>query len=161
MALLPLPRPAPERMTGRAQSYLTVAAARHLLIGGACLADPRSFRSSSYDQIKELAPGGLFAWGVVGVLVGAACLVGSIAKREDVARAGLLGSAFITSLWAGGLFAAWHAGTLSGPTGPIIWTALTFKDLVVCRQPLRSPFEPLVRDALARRRERDRNGIAT
>jgi hypothetical protein len=138
-------------MTGRAQSYLLVAGMRHLLIGVCCILVPRWFTSPSYDQIKALAPGGLFAWGVVGTLVGLGCIAAAAFKHVGLARGGLLASAVVTSLWAGGLFAAMLEGNLTGPTGPVIWTALTLKDLVVCRQPMRSPFEPLVREVLARR----------
>lgn len=139
-----------ERMTGRAQLYLLIAGIRHFAIGLCCLLGPQWFTSSSFDQLKAL-PGGLVGLGVAGVVVGVACALAAALRSVGLARSGLLASAVTTSLWAGGLFAALAQGNLTGPTGPIIWTAVTLKDLVICRQPLRSPFEPLVRDVLARR----------
>ena len=55
-------------------------------------------------------------------------------------------SAVITSLWAMSFALAWHEGGVVSPVGAIIATSLTAKDLVICRQPMRSPFEPLVKE---------------
>jgi hypothetical protein len=145
----------PEQMTGRAQMYLTIAGIRHLAIGLCCLLVPWAFHTSSWRPLRALVPGGLLTWGIAGCLTGLICLSAAGAKKEGWARAGLLSSAVITGLWAGALWSAVALGEASSPTGPIIWTAVVLKDLVVCRQPMRSPFEPIVREAIARRRSRE------
>lgn len=152
---IPRPRIIPEQMTGRAQAYLTVAGLRHAAIGGACLAAPAYFTSPGYQQIKGI-PGGLITWGVVSAAVGVMCLAAAVLRSENLARFALLSSAVVTGLWAAGFWLAMFHGTIAGPTGPAIWTAVTAKDLIVCRQPLRSPFEPLIRELLGRRSARGR-----
>lgn len=130
-------------MTPRARAYLATAAVRHFLLALACVTIPDSFTSSSFDAIRSVLP--LQAWGVVffGVTVVAAWAV--VRRSEPAARLSLIMSASSTAVWAGGLVAAYFTGTLTGPSGPIIWWAVVLKDLIVCRQPMRSPFEPLVR----------------
>lgn len=145
-----MPKVVPEQMTGRAQAYLTVAGLRHIAIGAACLAVGRWFTSPGYAQIKAI-PGGLMTWGIVSLAVGIACLTAAGRRSENLARFALLSSAVVTGLWAAGFWLAMFDGTITGPTGPAIWTAVTAKDLIVCRQPLRSPFEPLIREVLDRR----------
>lgn len=139
-----------ERMTTRARFYLTIAAARHLAVGLLCLLLPHDFYLvSSYDQLaKVLAPApftkGIEAWGLLFVFAAAVLLWAVIRQDEKSARTALIISVVLTMMWAGGFVAALVQGQLQGPLGPIPWLALAAKDLVVCAQPLRAPFEPLV-----------------
>lgn len=139
----------PQEMTPRARLYLTIAAVRHLLVALPCLLAPQLFVSASFRQIADVLP--MQAWGVVFLGVSLACATAAVSRSEVMARVGLILSAASTAVWAGGLTAALFTTTITGPTGPVIWWAVTFKDLVVCRQPMRSPFEPLVRMALGPR----------
>lgn len=141
-------------MTPRARLYLSVAALRHILIGLACLCMPDAFVSHSFDQIVAVLP--MEGWGIVFLGAGATCTAAALTRSETLARVGLILSAASTAVWAGGFVAAYLAGTAAAPTGPIIYWAVTFKDLVVCRQPLRSPFEPLIRALIDERRRPQR-----
>lgn len=142
MAISPL-RSQPERMTGRAQAYLIIASVRHALIGTFCVLIPQSFKSSSFVPLRETLP--LQMWGVVFLITASVCMVAAVRRSEYLARLGLIMSATTTLVWAFGISMSWLTGDLSAPTGPVIWWAVTFKDYVVCGQPMRSPFEPLVR----------------
>lgn len=139
----------PEQMTARARRYLAIASLRHVLIALTTWLAADQYRSSSFDQIRSILP--LWCWGVVFAAAGSTCAVAALIGREAPARIGLILSAASSALWAGGFVAAYFAGQLSSPTGVIIWWAVTLKDLVVCEQPMRSPFEPLVRQVLNRR----------
>lgn len=133
----------PEQMTGRARMYLAIAAVRHLLIAASTWLFTPYFTSPSFGQIRTIMP--LQWWGILFAGAGLTCGIGALIGRETLARVGLILSASSSALWAGGFLAAALTGHTAAPTGVIIWWAVAFKDLVVCRQPLRSPFEPLVR----------------
>ena len=140
----------PPMMTHRARAYLVIVGARCLALAVCCLAMPGSFRSPSYEVIKQVIPSpsaqaALAIWGVVFGVGAILAVVAAVAGNEDVARWALVVSALTSSLWVGGFFAAMFTGTLTGPTGPIVWGAVVLKDLTMLRQPLRNPFEPLIR----------------
>lgn len=142
-------RMSPELMTRRARAYLVVAAVRHLVIGSLALRDV-GFSAALWTQIRSVAP--MAVWGVLFVAVGAGCAVASVAQKQTIARWSLVASAGSSALWLGGFLAAWGNGEVTNGVLAAVWAALTAKDLVQCRQPLRSPFESIVRDALARGR---------
>jgi small-conductance mechanosensitive channel len=146
-----LPVVPPERMTPRARAYLLIAGTRHLLVGLACLLVPRSFSSPSYDAIKSVIPGvhptqAIATWGVVFLATAILCLVAAVLGREGTARSALLASVVASALWSGGFIAqvAQHGLEIAVGAG-IVWTAVTLKDLTMLRQPMRNPFEPVVR----------------
>ena len=135
-----------ERMTGRARGYLLIAATRHLFIGVACIFFAGQFTSPAYRQIEAVLP--IPAWGWLFIFVSVVCFPAAIMGNGNAARAGLILSAASTAVWAGGFIAAiWldvAAGRpVSGPTGVVVFLAVAAKDLVVCRNPMRSPFEDL------------------
>lgn len=139
----------PEVMTGRARVYLVIAALRHMLIGLCCVLVPETFQSSSFDPLRAILP--LRVWGFAFLAAAFVCTVAAIRRSEHLARLGLIMSGTTSAVWATGFLLAWVSGDLSSPTGPIIWWAVTLKDFVVCSQPMRSPFEPLVRAVRAER----------
>lgn len=145
----------PDKMTGRARRYLLIAAVRHLLIAVSTWVAADQFTSSSFDVIRAILP--LWAWGVVFAGAGLTCAAAAVTGREILARVGLILSASSSALWAGGFLASYFAGELTSPTGVVIWWAVTVKDLIVCEQPLRSPFEALIRQEVARG-DADRQG---
>ncbi len=135
-----------DRMTGRARGYLTIAGVRHLLIGTVCLFYSDLFISPAFTQIKAVLP--IPVWGLAFIAAAVICLTSAIRGTGSLARLGLIASAITTAVWAGGFVAAaivdLRAGRQpSGPTGVIIYIAVAAKDLVVCRNPMRSPFEDL------------------
>lgn len=136
----------PEQMTGRARAYLTVVALRNLAMAAGALLLADRFTSPAFHYILEAAPltGWGFAFVAIGTISGVAALIGS----EPLARCGLALSATSVGAWAGGFIAAtiWAPGAVhSGPTGMILAVSITAKDLIVCRQPIRSPFERMTR----------------
>lgn len=133
----------PEVMTLRARFYLVVTCVQHLSTGAFCIAAPELFTSSSFAAIKAVAP--LPFWGVLFGFIALVVLWATASASESAARLGLILSAAISAAWAGGFLAA---PTIATPTVVIVWTALAAKDLIICRQPLRSPFEALVRATL-------------
>lgn len=140
---LPTPRPLPpEVMTWRARSYLIVAAIRNGVIGGAIVGQPETFDTPSFDSLRSLAP--LLVWGLA-MLFGAGHLTyAAITGKENQARIALIVSASVTGFWAAG-FAIVYSRGLATVVAFVLLGALAAKDLIVLAQPLRSPFEPLVR----------------
>lgn len=133
----------PERMTGRARLYLLIACIRHVLVAVATWVMAGQFTSPAFDQIKAILP--LPVWGILFAVAGLACGFAALFGHETLARVGLILSSTSSALWAGGFLAAALSGQTTSPTGVIIWWAVALKDLVMCGQPLRSPFEPLMR----------------
>lgn len=153
-----LGRAVPGEMTPRARAYMAIAAVRHILLGIACILVPQGFRSETYDGIKDLIPlppdTAIAGWGGLFLATGIFCAVSAWLGREGEARWALLGSVLTSALWAGGfiVFVAttWvDTGVLVNPSGPIVWAAITLKDITMLRSPLRNPFEELVRRAAA------------
>lgn len=142
-------------MTGRARAYLSIAAIRHLLVAISTWTMAHQFTSGSFIQIKAILP--LPVWGLAFLGAGLACGIAALRGQETLARVGLILSATSSALWAGGFVAAYLSGQAAGPTAVIIWWAIAMKDLIVCRQPLRSPFESLVKATLEHRDAADRD----
>ena len=139
----------PEKMTGRARAYMLVASGRHLGLGVVILAAHDIFRDDPrFDFIQStLAWTGdpFILWGLLFFLTGVVCFLSAILKKEPLARSALIASATATAFWATGLLAGALLGNLSAWAGAILLSALVGKDLVVSRQPLRSPFEAVLR----------------
>ena len=143
--------PSAHRMTTRARAYMAIAAARHVLVGLACIIVPSHFTSPSYSVIKSFLGGVLdgeamlVVWGALFVAVGLVAAYAAASGREDPARLALRGSVTTTALWAGGFLASILTGSSAGWSGVIVWAALAAKDLTMLRDPLRNPFEDLGR----------------
>jgi len=135
----------PEAMTNRARGYMGVVAARHLLVGVLVFATPDRFKSASFTAITSSWP--LWAWGLVSLAVGLLAGFAAVWRREALARVGLIASATFSGLVFIGLFIAVFSSPVAGVMGVVIFGAVTAKDLIVCQDPIRAPFE-----ALARRR---------
>lgn len=157
-----LPPVPPERMTPRARAYLAILTVRHLLLGLTCTLAPQVFTAASYAKIKGALPVEprmtIAVWGVL--FLGAAVLAAWAAVRgqEGEARWALLASVVSNAIWAAGFiaytvteFIAYREGRadLPNPTGAILWSALTLKDITMLRSPLRNPFEPVMRRVMS------------
>lgn len=133
-------------MTVRAQAYLCVAALRHLALGIVALTLPGVFGGAAMRVTLQVFT--LQVWAVLFIVGGAHLAYSAGRGHVGHARVALVISACMTSAWAGGFLLAFRASGFASPLGGIggiVFTALVLKDLVQCGQPLRSPFEPIVR----------------
>jgi len=133
-------------VTWRARAYLAVIVVRHAGVGAFCVLAPRTFRASSFDTLKSLAP--LQVWGAVLLVTGTMAALAVILNWEPWARVVLVASATVSGCWAAAFLMAGIRGQLAGPTAPILWAALVFKDLIVSGMPLRAPLEQAARESL-------------
>lgn len=131
-------------MTPRARAYLTVAGLRHIGVGLCTVVAPAAFTTTSLAQIRDIMA--LPLWGSGMLIVGCLCLLAALRESEPLARVSLICSAAASTTWTAGFTAALLTDQLSNPALPIIFGALAAKDLIVCAQPLRSPFERLTDD---------------
>lgn len=133
-------------MTGRAKAYLWITCLRTLPIAYGCLTQPELFSGKAFEYIQGVMP--MWAWGVALAGQSALAAAAAVTQREWLARIALIASAALAMCWVIGFSIAAHQGNLLSPVG-IMWGAgIAAKDLVVCRQPLWSPFEPLIQRVL-------------
>ena len=149
-----MPAGAAVKLSPRARIYLATAVAQHAIIGGWCLLDPDAFTSSAFAGLRSALPfvdpgQAMATWGMLLANIAVLCLVAVVAGSEGWARAALLASVAVEGMWLGGYLYSVANGLLTGPVGPVIWTAVVARDLTMLRQPLRNPFEPVVRRVLA------------
>ena len=85
-------------------------------------------------------------WGTVSLIIGAIGIVAAICRNDVWARVGLIASATLTGLITVGLFLSTFASPVAGVMGVVVFAAVTVKDLIVCQDPIRSPFEALFRE---------------
>lgn len=137
------------RMTPRARAYMTICALRHVLLGLMCVIRPGDFTSPSYDGVKDVLPvppdAALVTWGAAFLVIGAIAVWAAVNGSENAARHALTGSVVVTLMWVGGFIWSILTGSLVGWSGVIIWAALAAKDLTMLRDPLRNPFEDMIR----------------
>jgi hypothetical protein len=141
-------------MSKRARIYLLIAATRHVSLGIAALVSPDLFSGPAYSGIRDAMPGrpssDIMRWGILFLCTGLLCTWAGIRGQDGLARWALLASVCTTALLAGGFIAVSLHG-VNAPTGLVGYLALLGKDLVQIRQPMRTPFEDVVRRVLARR----------
>lgn len=151
---LPQRDTSPGAMTRRARAYLIITAARHLSIGAFTIAAQGQFTAAAFIPIVGYLP--LVVWGIAFLIAAVVCLMGAWLRSAAWARAGLLLSAVTTALIATGLWIGiitiWRNGGQATPISVILLTALVCKDLAVCTQPLRSPFESILYRFVSERR---------
>lgn len=161
-----MPTPAPEAplvprrpllqrdpdMTRRAQGYLGSVAFTAGLIGYSCLFVPETFHSTSFIQVALVIPGGIPTWGVLFSLCALVSALAAGFKSASLARFGMIMSVLCCGAWSAGFLAAYVHGQLASPPGPIIFAGVVLRDLFVLQQPLRTPFETVVRRVLREER---------
>lgn len=143
-----LPRPLPaahaadevEQMTWRAKSYLAVGALRHLIIASAMIFAPQTFDTPAFVELFKIAP--YWLWVVSLVLGGLHLSYSALTRSESHARTALTISAAVSFMWATAFGIVVLEGSAS-MLATVIFASLGLKDLIVCAQPLRSPFERL------------------
>lgn len=129
----------PVDMTPTARQYLGSVVVSHGIIGLVLILRPDDFTSSSFDALR--APMPLPAWGCFYLAAAVLCAAAATFRDGRLAVYGLIGAAMVTGSWVGGFMAAAVMGDLTSPSGPAIYLGIMLRDLVVCRQPQRSPFE--------------------
>lgn len=131
------------RMSVRARVYLWLTALPALGVGLFCLLGGQMLRAPAYSVIRAVGFDSMVFWGVLYLLVAVTSVAAAIRANETLARVALMSSAGVMAGWAAGFGIAYHTHHLAGPAGVLIWGTLAVKDLAVCRQPLRSPFESI------------------
>jgi hypothetical protein len=142
MTIVPRAEPA-EEMSVRAQSYLLWGFGRHAATGAFMVWSADQFVNAQFLPIISYFT--IPVWGWLCIIVGLICLIGTVLRNRDVARLGLMLSACITAalttgLWLGAID-IWMAGGKTTPILAIALTSLVGKDLSVCTNPMRTPFE--------------------
>lgn len=128
----------PTEMTWRARFYLCVGGTRHIGTGAVAIA--------MYDRFPDVDlffP--IWAWGIVFVLGGGHLLYAAYAESETNARIALAVSAIVTAVWGAGFWALAVEGAVTPLVG-ILMTGLTLKDLTIVGEPMRTPFESIMRE---------------
>lgn len=146
MTILPHVDRSPTAMTRRARTYLLIGGLRHLVIGGFMLSLPGQFKAAAFIPIVGAAP--LWMWSGTFLLTAVLCVLGSAVRNRDTARIGLIASAATSGIMAMGLilgaFNQWMHGLPATPITAVLLASLTAKDLVMCTQPMRTPFEEML-----------------
>ena len=144
-------------MTRRARWYLGIATFRHGSLGLFCLIMPWLFGNAAFVPILNFLP--IWGWGAAMTACALVCGLAAFLRSGDWARWAMVISATITTVLAVGVLIGistvwldWLAEpslnpsiALPSPVLPIILGSIAAKDFVVCAQPIRSPFESVVR----------------
>lgn len=134
-------------MTRRARWYLMIGAVRHAIIGTFAIGFASQWTAAAFVPIVSYAP--MWVWGLAMLFTSTFMTTAAKLKSARWARAALICSASITlALGMGiamGTVDAWLAGKTVTPVTATLLLSLAFKDFAVCTQPMRSPFEPLLR----------------
>lgn len=127
----------------RARAYLWSYTLANLVMGSLLVALPSAFQSQSFGALRALFP--LPVWGFIYLAVALVTCYGAYRGTERPARAALLANLFTTGGFFAGFTAAMIDNTSSSPSGPIAWGLLTVLNLIMLSNPLRTPFEDLVK----------------
>lgn len=146
------PHVPPEQMTPRARAYLFAIAVYCLVIGLACVVLHPDFVSPAFNVIKDRMPFQFKGWASVQMLVGVIAFWASWRGNERFAWYGLIGAAVVSGLWATWFWWPFLVLKHLPPNASFIlillgttFSLVTAHNLIQARQPLRSPFEPVLR----------------
>lgn len=128
----------------RARAYLWSYTVANILLGVFLLFTPELFQSQSFDALRAVFA--LPVWGAIYLVVAVVTFVGAYKGTEKPARAALLANLVTTGGFFAGFTAAMIENTSSSPSGPIAWGLLTILNLIMLSNPLRTPFEDLVKE---------------
>jgi di/tricarboxylate transporter len=133
--------PAHDRMSTRAKVQLIlVSFFARALFGLVLIFDHASFDSDAYSTLKLLFP--LTTWGIIFIVVGSVALIAALTESAALARVALVLSVSLTAAWASGFIsAALVEEDVRNPTVLYLSLCVLLADLVLCSQPLRTPFE--------------------
>jgi hypothetical protein len=152
MTRLPYPKVPPEQMTPRARLYLLSISIYCLVVGATCVLLHPDFVSPAFNVIKDRMPFHLKGWAGAQITVGLISFFACWRGDERFAWFSLIGSAIVSGLWATWfiypLFVLDHITETAQFVLILLgscFTLMTALNLVQARQPLRSPFEPILR----------------
>jgi len=128
----------------RARAYLWSYTVANIVMGVMLVLAPRAFQSESFGALRALFP--LPVWGITYLVVAMVTCWGAYRGTERPARAALLANLVTTGGFFAGFTAAMIDNTSSSPSGPIAWGLLTVLNLIMLSNPLRTPFEDLVKE---------------
>lgn len=139
------PHVPPEVMTPRARAYLTATALYALGIGLACFFMQDRLAGASFIITKTMVPGGLYGWGVIHLMVFAMAIRSTWHGSQNWAIGALVGASGVVGIWAISLWWGFYTEPKVPPTGGVAYTFITIIHVIQARQPLRSPFDPVLR----------------
>lgn len=158
MTLAP-PHIPPDIMTFRARLLMALTAVLGVGLGTSSLFFPQSYASTSFDAIREQVPAGLglAVFGAAFLLAGVLAAYAAWWGRETPARIALMIGGPCTGAWWIGFVLAYFSGTLTAPSGLVVYFVLAGYQLVIGYDPMRTPLERLAvrRSHTARTRRSD------
>ncbi len=131
-----------DRMSPRARAYLAIAGIRCVVIGFVLLCMGGDLAANVYPLTPT--PLAFAAWIALWTGIGLGNLSASVLSSQRIARFALVATATATAVWAASITVRVLEQPSSLVIAPLLWWALAFKDLVVARQPLYSPFEDIL-----------------
>lgn len=140
-----LPYVPPEQMTNRARAYLLATVIYCFSIAATCYFLADHLTSNSFAQIRSMLPLGLTGWSIAYLSVGVASFIAAFRGSEKWAWVALIGATAVVGPWAAGFWIAFLQSPDGAPTGVITYTWATVVHMIQARQPLRSPFDPVLR----------------
>lgn len=139
----------PEQMTSRARWYLIIVTGYCLFMAYGLFFYQDWFRTANLAPVIDMIPFQLTAWGVIHTVIGALAFYAAYKGSGSAAYQTLIAAFVIVGLWAFGFVwaagMAIHTGNKAGWSGAVVYTSLALTHLVQARQPIRSPFDPIMR----------------
>jgi hypothetical protein len=139
------PHVPPEQMTSRARLYLLATALYCLTMGLALIFWDNRFTSASIKFVADMVPFHLVGWGIAHLVVAALAGWATWRGSEKAAWRALMGATVMVGPWAAGFWWAFLTKRNISPAGLAVYTFMTAIHLIQARQPLRSPFDPVLR----------------
>lgn len=132
-----------EQMTTRARLYLLGCSVQHFAVSIIAFFAAHIYEGTRWAAGISVIP--LTVWAAMFAFGGLHFAYAAIRAAEHPARAALIMSTGISTSWAFGFSLASFDGGSSSALYGVLFFTLAWKDLVMCRMPLRSPFESVVR----------------
>ncbi|GAA5154816.1 hypothetical protein GCM10023340_38960 [Nocardioides marinquilinus] len=137
--------PAPgSTMTSRARAYLALTVVGHAAIGSSAIVLADRFTGPAYSVARAIMP--IPVWGLLFLIGSAFLLHAAISRSEDRARVGMVVSVVLEAVLATAFACSFAEGGATTPVGTIAFLVLMGKDLLMCGQPLVTPFERLAEE---------------
>lgn len=133
----------PRQMSTRARCYLALSAFMNITIGAPMLFLPDYYTTPSFQTLSRIMP--RWIWGLLILGTGFYLAISFLMSHEISARVSLVLSAGVMFLWFGGLVTHISENPLTWIL-PAFFATMCGKDLVMCSQPLWTPFEDAIRD---------------
>lgn len=141
----PLPAVPPEVMTPSARRYLLATALYCVFMGLALIFLQDRFQSASFTSIAAIPPGGLNTWGVCHIAVGLLAVSAGWRGHHFLARLALIFAASLVGTWDVCFWLAYSHDPKASISGPLAYAFVTYIHMLQSRQPLRIPFDPILR----------------